>query len=132
MTDEERRIQLLAHNQEKMYWYVILGLELIGLINTLYGVIKYFIKTGVPSAGFFGLASIVLLLIGIGLNVWIAWGIWRLERWVTLWMWIAVIGSALTFNIFSFLLSLAVLLGYKKILKVVYPTVSAIPKTPTV
>lgn len=129
MTFEEKKRLLNAHKTEKMYWQVIVALQGLSILNGVYAILQYFVKHSVP--GLFGGVLIIFILIALAINVWIAWGIYRLEHWVTLWLWLAVIGSALSFNVLGFVLSIIVLVAYKKVLKVVYPPAPTNPSPTT-
>jgi len=139
MTGQELRTKLATDSQLNMYWKVILGLEGLSAVMML------FVGFAAGAAGFafgsiFGFAAalvwvfVIIALAFIGL---VMWGVYNIQRWVVILMWIGAIGSLLTllgdFN-WNNLVSLAIngftLYAYRKILAFVNPGATAPRATP--
>lgn len=128
MTYPQRKDILDTHQHDKTFWQVTVGLQILVILYLIYSLIRLFSNHSIeylfPKDGISLLFSSIAIFVIIGMlvfNILIVWGVYRLERWVKIWMWIAVVASALLFDIFHLALSLAVVLLYKKVLKIVYP-----------
>jgi hypothetical protein len=139
MTGQERRTKLATDSQLDMYWKVILGLEAFSAVMLLFVGFATG-ATGLAFGSIFGfLAAIiwVVLIIAFLVVALIAWGVYNIERWVVILMWIGAIGSLLNllghFN-WNNIVQLAIygfsLYAYRKILAFVNPGETA-PRAPT-
>lgn len=133
MTGQERRTKLATDKQLDMYWKVILGLEgLSAVIMLMVGFAAG--ATGLAFGGIFGFAAalvwiaVILVLAFIAL---VMWGVYNIERWVVILMWIGAIGSVLNLfghfnwnNLVQVGINVFVLYAYRKILEFVSPKTS--------
>lgn len=124
MTGQELRTKLATDSQLNMYWKVILGLEGFSAVMMLF--------VGFAAALVWIFVIIALAFIGL-----VMWGVYNIQRWVVILMWIGAIGSLITllgdFN-WNNLVSLAIngftLYVYRKILAFVNPGATAPRATP--
>jgi len=120
----EKKSILMASSKEKTYWYIILAVTGAYFAYGLFRLIQAVSKSGssITGAGVVPGSFVVgALVLAVALQVFYFYGVWRLERWVTLFMWLGFIFSVLGFDILSAIITGLILFGYKKILKVVYP-----------
>jgi hypothetical protein len=120
MNYQERKSSLIAHSKEKNYWYVILVLICFNVLYALYNIIVYFTansdevsEVGATTGGIV-IGSLVLIF---AVQVLYIYGIWRIERWVVIIMWIGLVLSILGLDLINVAITALVLFGYKQILK---------------
>lgn len=121
-----------------MYWKVILGLQLFS------GVLVLFIglaggAAGLAFGGFMGAVAAMLWIVvifGLGIVALIAWGVYNVERWVVILMWISfifgILGLLGKFNLTNLVqlgISAFTLFSYRAILALVNPA-AAPPSVP--
>lgn len=132
MTYAEKKAALAARPAEKTRWTILVAGMSLNLLYAIYTIIRYFITSPDSGSLFDGLGMFLIgfLLLGFAINAWIVWGIFRMERWVTMWLWIALILSLLGFNFVGVILSVIALWLYKSVLSVVYPKSVIPPQAP--
>lgn len=139
MTAPERRAALAKNERLNLYWKIILGVEIASALLVVVGGML-----GGAAAMIFGgiLGAIVwvAVLLIVGVVALITWGVYNIERWVVVLMWISFIGNLLgalgkfnTSNVFQLAFSAFALFSYRSILKFVSPQAPTAtpPATPT-
>ncbi len=117
-----------------MYWKIILGLQLFsGALVLFMGFIGG--AAGLAFGGFMGAVAAIVwvaVIIGLGLVALIAWGVYNIERWVVILMWISfifgILGLLGKFNLTNLIqlgISAFTLFSYRAILAFVNP--AAVP-----
>lgn len=133
MTYAEKKALLASHPREKQFHLIINILNAASITIGLYGMIRALTGdqgTALTSLGFLSGFIVVWAILSFGIGVWVAWGMYRLERWVTMILWIFLVLSALSLNLISVALIGIMIWMYRAVLKVVYPTAS-VPPPPT-
>lgn len=138
MTGQERRTKLATDKQLNMFWKVILGLQAVSAVMVLFaGFVAGAAGFAFGSVvGFFAALVWVFIIIALAIIGLIMWGVYNVQRWVIVLMWIGAIGSLLnlfgdfTFNnLLQFAISGFTLYAYRKILAFVNPSETA-PRAP--
>ncbi len=129
MSYEERKARVLADKTAKAYWYVTMGLQLVGLLG---GAVV--LVLGMAATRDDGMAR-MLVFAAFGFILFLAllilWGTWKIERWVSWLMWVNVVFSAmsaLSGNIVGFATALVGALMYHRVVKVANGEVTAGPQ----
>ncbi len=130
MTGQERRNKLKSNERLDTYWKVILGLQLFSAaIVVIGGLIGG--AAGLAFGGVGGAVAAmvwVVVILTLGIIALIAWGVYNIERWVVILMWISfifgIIGLLGKFNWNSLVqlgISAFTLFSYRAILEFVNP-----------
>jgi len=135
MTYEEKKQILASHGREKSYYYIILAIIGLNFLYGLYTVIERLAKSNKGDLTGVGILPasmvIVALILYVGLVILYFFGVWRLQSWVTLFMWLGFIGSILSFDLVNIIITGIILFGYKKVLKLFKLTVPPQPNPQT-
>ncbi len=139
MTGQERRNKLKSNERLNMYWKVILGLQLFsGALLLIVGLAGG--AAGMAFGEFMGAVAAMVwgaVILGLAIVALITWGVYNIERWVVILMWISfifgVLGLLGKFNLTNLIqlgISAFTLFSYRAILALVNPSVTT-PSAPT-
>ncbi|MBT6690704.1 hypothetical protein HOB10_00005 [Candidatus Parcubacteria bacterium] len=140
MTHQERKAIVIADSKLRNLWYLMLlflGVPILLLIFNYYVIFSN--RIGLADIQGLLLTFVMVPLISVTLlQAWILWGAYRLEGWITIWLYIAIVGSIITFNVYNIVLNVAALSIYKTILKKIKDIeasrqvgLQAVPKKPS-
>jgi hypothetical protein len=120
----------MQNTKARNLWYAVLAVQAIGLLNLLIAVVLGLSKTdSIPSVGFFlvawGVPIAIVFLYGV-----VLWAVYRMERWVSVWMWIAVAFAILMFDVIAIAVTVFVVLAYRHVLKVAQGVAPVAPASP--
>lgn len=139
MIGQERRTKLKSNERLNLYWKIILGLQLLAAVLVLIGGLIGG-AAGLAFGGFAGAVAAVVwvtVIITLALVALIAWGVYNIERWVVILMWISfvfgVLGVLGKFNLTNLIqlgISAFTLFSYRAILAFVNPRPASNMSTP--
>ena len=124
MTYAEKKSALMSNKTARNIWYVLLIVIVANFAYGLFSLVQYFAKntSTISAAGLVpGGLTISAIVLAVALQIFYFYGVWKLERWVTMLMWLGFVSSILSFDFLNIVISAIVLFGFKKVLKVVYP-----------
>lgn len=127
MATSERRAAVMQNSRAKNLWYAVLALQGLGVLNLIYATVVGASKADVTGSAL--LLGLILPVAAILLSLWILWGVYKFEGWVTFWMWLAVVFAVLTLDLIAITISLFVVLSYRHVRKVAKG--GAAPAAPT-
>jgi len=120
MTHQERLAIVKASPKLKLLWYFVLIFLAINLVVVVYAIFMVLNTINTPTSTMttsFLLLSLTPVIAITILQLWLLWGAYRLEGWITFWLWLAIVGTLMSFNIYALILNIAALVVYKIILK---------------
>lgn len=139
MIGQERRTKLKSNERLNLYWKIILGLQLLAAVLVLFGGLI----GGAAGLAFGGAVGVVaamvwvVVILTLAIIALIAWGVYNIERWVVILMWISFIFGILGIlgkfnwnNLVQLGISAFTLFSYRAILALVNPKIAS-PSAPT-
>lgn len=117
MSTRERQSLVRSNPKTRMLWYAVMGLLGIGLIIVGFIIVMLLSADTSASAGAGSVFAWIVLGFAVVLQVLLIIGVYLLQSWVRILLWINVLNSLLTFNIFSIIVSIFVALSYHTVLK---------------
>lgn len=128
MATPERRAAVMQNSRAKNLWYAVLALQGLGVFNLIYATVVGASRANVTGSAL--LLGLILPVAAILLSIWILWGVYKFEGWVTFWMWLAVVFAILTLDLIAITISLFVALSYRHVLKVAKGGAAPVAPTP--